>query len=291
MAALTGTLAPGRLIFYGPTGSAANRLGGGEAGNRKTLAILRRHFAVEVIEKPVMTGHGAAAMTAYALAFGLCMLRLIVALAGSDRRTRVHISGFYMDMVYPELFVLLLAKAFRRYVIYEMRAGGAIEAYRDRSRAYRYGFRALLDYSNRLLCQGRDYVDHFGELTANPLVHYPNFVEADIFRHAGANRQSATAPKLTYFGRLAPSKNIEFLLDIARYLKTEGFAFEFHIIGDGSPEYLRRLKETIAQDGLREVRMVHRLSGDALFSRIGDARDAFDGGHVGRPQLAQPPGL
>src|SRR5690606_22646201 len=121
------------------------KVGGGETGNRKTVQYLEKlGFIVETLKKPYPRGGGAIRYLRYAydlLGVGASLFYRLF--SNSEIRT-VHISGFYMHLIYHEALLLTISKLFKRRVVYEMRGAGVKSGFESRSRLYRIVFRFVL---------------------------------------------------------------------------------------------------------------------------------------------------
>ena len=170
-----------KTIFYGALGR-KNKItvGGGESGNTKTLLLLEKN-GIEVIKifKPypwkTMVGY-----IIYAFKLIGTLLRYIFILINNPTAKTVHISGFYLHLIYNEYFLIIFSRLFNRKCIYELRGGGLIEAFQKRSLIYRLFFKAALNNSSIILCQGESYIPFLRSLTKVDVVYYPNYVLNDF---------------------------------------------------------------------------------------------------------------
>jgi len=244
-----------KTIFYGALGK-KNKItvGGGETGNAKTLLLLEKN-GIEVIKifKPypwkTMVGY-----IIYALRLIGILLRYIFILINNPKAKTVHISGFYLHLIYHEYFLIFFSRLFNRKCIYELRGGGLIEAFQKGSVIYKLFFNAALNNSSIILCQGESYVPFLRSLTKVDVVYYPNYVLNDfISNNRNINRDNDKKVKLIYFGRIVQSKNIKLLIKICDELKSNEFNFDMEIIGSGEPDFINSLKSEIRILNLEEV--------------------------------------
>ena len=139
-----------QILFYGPVGGAKGTIiGGGESGNKKTIALLKKlGFEVKIIEKPypVKTLKILKALL-YPLQFLWAYIKAIKELILNKQINVFHLSGFYNHLIYIEWLFITTCKWFKIPAVYEIRAGGAIESYNEGSKFYRYFFKRTLPNS------------------------------------------------------------------------------------------------------------------------------------------------
>jgi glycosyltransferase involved in cell wall biosynthesis len=239
-----------KIIFFGPVQpNNIKAVGGGEAGNRKTIEILRKlGNTIEIIEKPYLThGYFNYVFTLLANIFKIIYLRLFKGF------NRIHITGYYLNSVYYEFFVVLLSKILFLEVLYEIRAGGFIDAYNNRSSVYRFFARRILYMSKYILCQGMEYVSFIKDKFTIESHYYPNFILNSFVKDNDTSlRKESEIVHLVYFGRVNESKNISFIIEVCSHLKGK-INFDLEIIGSATDEYLQFLKKLIEKNGMQEI--------------------------------------
>lgn len=246
-------------IFYGPLGRKKMPvIGGGETGNHRTLHLLeRQNFNVKTISKPypVKTCLGC---VAYILRLVFIPFHFAFALIAHPSIKTVHISGFYLHLIYQEFFLVLVSRLFRKRCIYELRGGGVKEAYQHRTFVYKLFFAGTVKNASIVLCQGKIYIDFLRSKTNAKILHYPNYIlDNDFPPNKGEERNESAVVHIVYFGRIVRSKNLEFLLSVASELQSDRFGFDLEIIGDGDPAYFRSLTEKINALKLQNLVTVH----------------------------------
>lgn len=237
-----------KILFYGPL-SITNRApdGGGERGNARTIQLLEnRGFDVLKVKKPkpfnIMLGK-----VLYPVQLLCKVFEIGLKLLSNRSLSFLHVSGFYKNLIYSELLIILLAKAFGRTSIYELRAGGVIEAYNSRSTVYRYCFNLTLKQADRILCQGKKYIEFLTNLSGKGVIHYPNFVESSYSAEFKDERSTFSDLNLIHFGRLCHEKNTLLILEICQILKARGVEFKCSIIGESTSEFQNLLRATMHQ--------------------------------------------
>lgn len=224
----------GKIIFFGPVQpNKLNVVGGGESGNRKTIALLQQlGYTITILEKPYL--HNGAISYAWEL-FKNCLKLPYYRFKGAST---LHIAGYYFNSIYYEFLLVLIAKMLFMKVIYEARAGGFVTAYTSRSKIYRATTKRLLTYSDEILCQGLEYVDFIEQELGLRASYYPNFILETYIEQNEVLDRVANLKKiqLVYFGRVNENKNILFLVNICKELKHK-IDFELEIIGAYSDHY------------------------------------------------------
>ena len=169
-----------KLIFYGPTGKGlpTNKIGGGEKGCQRTIALYEKlGLSVVTVEKPTL-GRGKKIfiremiITPFVFLFELC----------KHSQTPVHIVGFYENQLYYEFMLFLMAKTFRRKITYELRNGTMVRTFFTHSSLYRKVMQSIIEHSDVVLCQGIEYMEFIHKLWSAFTIYYPNYV-MDIYLH------------------------------------------------------------------------------------------------------------
>lgn len=260
------------IIFYGPVGKKnSTRIGGGEAGNKKTIAILESFgFNVIIVAKPYPLEVKFIKGILFPLQIAGAYIKFVAQLIKTTSPKTFHLSGFYNHLIYFEYFFIATCRLFKIRSVYEIRAGGAIEGYKERSGAYRFFFRATLKKADSILCQGMEYVGFVDAITPNKALYYPNYIlDVNYKPYSANNRDAQSVLQLVYFGRIVPAKNIEFILDICKGLKAKGIAFYMELIGgsNGDDAYIKSLEELMNEHNITEnIKMTGAVKPDKLFS-------------------------
>ncbi|MFW6275042.1 MAG: hypothetical protein ACOC2M_00250, partial [bacterium] len=201
----------GKVLFYGALGNGKKlKVGGGETGNLRTIQLLEKNgYNVIRLYKPYPVKN-IAGYFVYSIRMFFKLFSFFFKLLKSDIKV-VHISGFYLHLIYHEFLLVKIARFLNIPCIYELRGGGVIEAYHKRSFLYRHIFKATVNNASIILCQGKSYISFLKELTEVKIYHYPNYI-LDSFLENTINSGRINDPvlKLVYFGRIVPSKNLDF---------------------------------------------------------------------------------
>lgn len=255
-----------KILFYGPTGGTkGNIIGGGESGNRKTISILKKlGFTINILEKPYPLKVPLIRGILFPLQLLLTYIKGIVLLFNTKQH--LHISGFYNHLIYIECLYVITAKLLKIHVVYELRAGGAIEGYREGSKLYQWFFRKTVSNASQVICQGADYIPFLKSITNSDPLYYPNYILNEDLKELNYNcRSKALTAKLVYVGRIAASKNIEFIINICSNINFENW--ECEIIGSGEPCYIDKINSLILKNNLQDKIL---LSGSKESKEISD---------------------
>lgn len=236
-------------LFYGALGKKGTfTIGGGESGNQRTIHLLEKNgMSIYKIPKPypVKTLLGCAI---YIFNLLHVIFHLTFLLIAHPRIKTVHISGFYLHLIYQEYFLILVANLFKKRCIYELRGGGLTEAYQARSALYRLFFKAAVNKASVVLCQGKTYVTFLKNISNTYVMYYPNYIlNETLSKKPNNNRHKDSCVHLIYFGRIVTSKNVELLLFVCSKLITNQFQFDMEIIGTGNAAYVNQLKNKIKE--------------------------------------------
>ncbi len=241
---------PTTILFYGPLWfNNKNRIGGSETGNKRTVQILTKlGFNIILLNKPYFRG-GLLQSLMYPIKLISTYFQFLWQLA-TKKVDSFHLSAYYFYLIYYECVLIITSKLFGAKAVYELRAGGAEMAYNSGSFFYRYVFRLTIKQSDKVLCQGTESIKFIKSITGIDSGYYPNYVMDDVFiPYSVSERKPSGVIELVYFGRIVPSKNIEFILEICDHLQKEGVSFNMQIIGDtnGNDGYLETLKTLISK--------------------------------------------
>ncbi len=256
------------ILFYGALGRDNKyTVGGGETGNYRTIHLLEKNgINVITLHKPYPVKNFLGYIIYVAKMF-LKLFSFYKMLRNSDIKA-VHISGFYLHLIYHEYLLVKIAKLLNKKCIYELRGGGVKKAYTEGSSVYRFFFKATVNSPSTILCQGESYIPFLKSLTPVIITYYPNFVLNDFLMvNFNGSRKNATTLQLVYFGRIVESKNPEMLLSICRELLKQDVQFKLEIIGSGEETYVLYLKETISKLNLNDYVLLSPPAGHKVLKQ------------------------
>ena len=258
------------VVFYGPIGSkSGNVIGGGESGNLKTISLLEK-LGYTVIKLPKPYPNTSLVIFKFFFPFKLFFsyLKFLIILVLRSGKFIFHLSGFYNHLIYVEFLYIYTCKLFKIPCVYELRAGGAIDSYLTHGFLYKFFFRSVLKTSTKVLCQGQEYIPFIKKIADVEGLYYPNFIQDEFLIDYNLYSRNMSSPlNIVYFGRIAPSKNIEFIIEVCEKLQCERFTCE--IIGDGLASYKNKINSLIHEKGLSDkVFVLESLKGELLFNRL-----------------------
>jgi glycosyltransferase involved in cell wall biosynthesis len=234
------------VIFYGPLGIAKSLIGGGESGNKKTIAVLKKNgFKIYVLEKPYLLNIPVIRSIIAPFQFFYKIFILIIKSNSFVSKVRIfHLSAFYCNLIFFEFLFIKIANLLNIKTIYEIRAGGMISAYKNRSIIYQQFFRATINSADSVLCQGIEYCSFLHESFNINSVYYPNYMEDKFVNKENifVDRLKDETMHIVFVGRLSREKQIVLIIEIANKLKEFGLKFQVNLVGNGDLEYLSKVK-------------------------------------------------
>ncbi|WP_299797932.1 glycosyltransferase [uncultured Maribacter sp.] len=260
------------VLFYGPLGKEnAKVVGGGESGNLKTISVLEKAgFNIIRLRKPYPS-KSLLGKIKHLLHLGFMPLFLFIELLKNRNIQIVHISGFYKQLILKELLCIYIVNFFGKKCIYELRAGGVKKAYKTGSRLYKFLFRKAIAASGIIMVQGERYVELLNELGAKKIVHYPNYIMGSVIPRKINILENNGEIELVYFGRMSPTKNVLFIIDICTELKNKNIPFKLELIGEGNTDYVEKIKEKIQTEKLSKfIKLSPPAFGTSLVEKLND---------------------
>lgn len=270
------------VIFYGPLGSKKKGeiiVGGSETGNYRTISILEKAgYQVIKFRKPYHIARSFWGEIHYLIVLLINHLLFPFKLIRIKGEKIVHLAGYYVNVIYFEWFIITISSLLNCKTVYELRAGGLADSLKNGSKLYKRFLKSTLNRSDKILTQGFDDIRILKSLTQTPVFYYPNYIKDDILENNNVGvRSNSTTIRITYFGRLAPSKNISFIIDIAEILKRNGVNFELELIGNADKKYSRSnsfnyvdsIKRIIKDKNLSEnIRITPPMNQNELFELL-----------------------
>lgn len=238
------------VIFYGHLPKAGEiPIGGGEVGNSRTLRMLERFgYQLKVIrmQKPSLKWGAKLIKALYPLRVLSVIFRFTICLLFSSRKSIVHISGFAGVNVWSEASLMFIAKALGYFTIYEQRAGGAIQYYKEGSKRYRKCYGYILSHTDYIFTQGVENIPMMRKMTEKPVYHYPNCVE-DSFAPSSLPEKPNDVLNLLYFGRVENTKHVDLIVKASSLIQKEYPNSKLTVIGGGFPDEISKVKSLMQQ--------------------------------------------
>ncbi len=257
------------VVLYASIGNnvPAYLIGGGETGTRRTIQILKdAGFETTVVDKAIM-GLGAKRYVKMIIQ-GFCKIRKELK---NDPNSIMFVVGYYERNLWFEWIVITLAKRMGHRCVYEARNGRLVNAFNAAGKIYQHFMLDLLDKADVVLCQGIEYVDFISKKLKKESVYVPNYVMDDKLQ-LYKQRKIDDIIKIVYSGRLVESKNLEVMINVVSLLKSRGYNTKLTLIGGGTEEYVRKLKEKIRECNVEDdVRFTGHISFDKASAYLSEA--------------------
>lgn len=221
------------VLFYGNMPQEKDgHITGAQIGNVKTLEILKKKYKVRILKRIYRIKFPFVDYFHYICGLFVLFVKEVFLLSDKDIKV-FHVSGFYMQQIYIEFVLVHFAKIFNKKVVYEMRAGGAIDAYNKGSSLYKYLFREVLKKSSCVLVQGFVYKKFIESIESVYCIYYPNFIRRMWLEKAVHNvdLKEDDVIKLVYWGRISEDKNIDLIIKVVAYLQAKKYNVTLDLYG------------------------------------------------------------
>lgn len=257
------------VVLYASIGNnvPAYLIGGGETGTRRTIQILNdAGFETTVVDKAIM-GLGAKRYIKM-IVQGFCKIRKELK---KDPNAIMFVVGYYERNLWFEWLVITMAKKMGHRCVYEARNGRLVNAFNAAGKTYQYFMLDLLNKADVVLCQGTEYVEFISKKLKKESVYVPNYVMDNKLRPYKKRRVNDTI-KIVYSGRLVESKNLEVMINVVSLLKERGYNAELTLIGGGTEDYVRKLKDEAKKYNVEsDVRFTGHISFDEASNYLSEA--------------------
>lgn len=213
--------------------------------------LRRTGFDTVSVGKPYPRKAGILRAPQYAGGLLAVFLKVFWKLATDRSIGSVHISGFYLHLIYHEYALIALSRLMGKRVVYELRGSGVERGYDHRSLFYRFFFRQAVARSHAVLSQGSRYLPFLRRFTDRNVLHYPNCNE--LYRMPRENPDETVTEagevRLVYFGRIVASKRPDLAIRACHDLCVRGINARLSIVGEGEEGFLQDLKSISASLG------------------------------------------
>lgn len=243
-----------KIYFFAKVGNLASKpYGGGEVGNRRTMAMLTElGFNVKLISR--YYNYEKKNLWIYIKIISCDIWRVIVLfftlLFGCRHNTVVHIAGFTGIYMPLEMLSVIFAKILGYNTTYEIRGGGIIGYYNNGNTLYRRMFRLTVQIADNIWSQGYENKTLIKQISRSHFFYYPNCVKGDFMPNK-CPVKNKNEMRAVYFGRICPVKNVMTILQTVYLLHSQGLSIHLDIIGDGVdfPDYEKNCRQW-AKDNL-----------------------------------------
>jgi glycosyltransferase involved in cell wall biosynthesis len=258
------------VVFIGPiAGEGEPAKGGFESANRRTITLVKRH-GVEVLELPYPDARGPAWVKPLIYLRGFARIAwALVWRSGSFQF--VHITPLRRQFIVAELLLCRLAKALKKSLLVDLRAGQLVTSYSERGRLHRRCLSEMVASAEIVGSEGSCYVPFLVDtLKAARVVYLPNFTAIPRRRNE-ARFDRLDRLDIVMLGRVAPEKGTGTGIETVRILDNADVPVRLTVIGTAPAAYAAFLRER-AKDlpvtftgSLNSVEIESRLSEGHIF--------------------------
>ena len=185
--------------------SSARRVMKGLQDSGFTVVPIRRHRA----ELEGKWKHQLEIMT-FAL---IDLLKIFCKIAFGKRENTAFLHLTYAGPLVPyELLLTRVVKVMGYKSLIYLKGGQVLDYYKNGSERYRKMFKKTLDLQSKVFFEGKESMMLAKSISNTPMIYFPNYVFDDQIPSKLPERPTDTIGFL-YFGRIAPNKNIDIILD------------------------------------------------------------------------------
>ncbi len=214
--------------------------GGGIGGYTRNMEVYLRHLASEDFHliplfhtvRGQERGLKALLPVRLAIEFGRMGRALI-----RHRPDVVHCLGRYREALPREVMLAGLCRVLRVPLVYDIKAGAFIDAYRSKSFLYRLLIGRVIATAAALLVEGEKYRPFLRDRFDREAVFFPNFVPDDDVPLAVPERSTDAALRVLFVGFCHADKGVHEIIDGCRQLAARGIPTRLTLIGAASPDF------------------------------------------------------
>lgn len=181
------------------------------------------------------------------------LLKIVSKMIFEKRKNTAFLHLTYAGPLVPYELLLTRVVKFMGYksLIY-LKGGQVLDYYLNGSERHRKLFKKVMDLQDKVFFEGMESLKIAECISKTPLVYFPNYVFDDQIPTELPNR-TLDSIGLLYFGRIAPNKNIEVILDAFEMLCKRYDNLYLTIIGGGgqSKSYVTMIDERIESSEYR----------------------------------------
>ena len=230
------------IVLCGPAMDPGSEgYGGGKGGYVRNVSALLAHFAIGEVQmslSPYSTRR-------YSRWWKLLLpFRLVADLHTFARNIRhgcaVHIMMTYGMAIYREFGMSVIAAAFKRPVILDIRGGGFLQWLESAGRLHRAMAHWALDHARFVLGQGEAVVAHLGPRYGSKVRYFPNFIQSVYWPTTVPDRLAARELAVIFVGYCYAGKGVFELIEGCAGAARGGVTLQLTLIGAESPRSLLR---------------------------------------------------
>ena len=146
------------------------------------------------------------------------LLKIVTKMMFGKRQNAAFLHLTYAGPLVPYELLLTRIVKFMGYKCYiYLKGGQVLDYYKNGSKQHRSMFKKVMDLQEKVFFEGKESLKLVERISKTPLVFFPNYVFDNQIP-----TKMPTKPKdnigLLYFGRIAPNKNIDIILDVFEIL-------------------------------------------------------------------------
>lgn len=176
------------------------------------------------------------------------LLKIIAKIVFGNRKNSAFLHLTYAGPLVPYEFIITRVVRLLGYksLIY-LKGGQILDYYENGTERHRRIFKKTMDLQSKVFFEGMKSLQLVKEISKTPVVYFPNFVFEDQIPNILPNKPKDKIG-LLYFGRVAPNKNIDVILDTFELLCQRHDNIFLTIIGGigQSKEYTKMIDQRIA---------------------------------------------
>lgn len=177
------------------------------------------------------------------------LLKIIGKMLFGKREGAAFLHLTYAGPLVPYELLLTRVVKFLGYksLIY-LKGGQVLDYYREGTERHHRMFKKVMDLQEKVFFEGMESLKLVEGISNTPLVYFPNYVNDDQIPLELPNRQKDSIG-LLYFGRMAPNKNIDIILDAFELLCQQYDNLHLTLIGGvgQSKAYAERIDKRIEE--------------------------------------------
>ncbi len=181
------------------------------------------------------------------------LLKIVSKMIFEKRKNTAFLHLTYAGPLVPYELLLTRVVKFMGYksLIY-LKGGQVLDYYLNGSERHRKMFKKVMDLQDKVFFEGMESLKIAECISKTPLVYFPNYVFADQIP-AELPKRKLDSIGLLYFGRIAPNKNVDIILDAFEMLCKQYDNFYLTIIGGAgqSKSYSTMIDERIGTSAYR----------------------------------------
>lgn len=141
------------------------------------------------------------------------LLKIIFKILLRRRKNVAFLQLTYAGPLVPyELLITLVVKFLGYKSIIYLKGGQVLDYYAHGSRLHRWMFKKTMNLQEKVFFEGMESLKLVKEISTTPLVYFPNYIFDEQIPSKMPEKPKDTIGML-YFGRIAPNKNIDIILD------------------------------------------------------------------------------